>query len=66
MGSPVNVGKIDTTVHTSGFISHVHIKVSVESFNYTCIFKIIFKISKTAFVPYPPLGYLDESYIPLL
>lgn len=30
MGSPVNVGKIDTTVHTSGFSSHVCKSVYVE------------------------------------
>ncbi len=60
MGSPVNVGKIDTTVHTSGFNSHVHIKVCIsESFNYIyCVSKIIFKISKYCVRAIPPSGHL--------
>lgn len=61
MGSSVNVGKIDSTVHTSGFNSHVHSKVCMlESFNYIdCASKIIFKISKNC-TPPTPQGYLQQ------
>lgn len=68
MGSPVNVGKIDTTVHTSGFDSHVHIKVCIlERFNFIyCVSKIIFKISKNCICAIPPCRILavDESLSP--